>query len=48
MLLSSTSKQGSLDLLGVAPDELHFIEIKKKGASLQGPEKKIKRLVEER
>ena len=47
MLLSSTSKQGSLDLLGVAAEELHFIEFKKKGAVLQGPERKIKRLVDE-
>jgi len=48
LLLSSTSKQGSLDLLGLAPDELHFIEIKKKGTALQGPERKIKRLVDEK
>ena len=48
MLLSTTSRQGSLDLLGVKSDELHFIEFKKKGAVLQGPERKIKKLVDER
>ncbi len=48
ILLSTTSKQASLDLLGVKNDELHFIEFKKRGAQLQTPERKIKRLVEER
>lgn len=46
IMLSTTSKQGSLDLLGVTSDELHFIEFKKKGAPLQGPERKIKKLVD--
>lgn len=48
MTLSSTSKQGSLDLLGVKADSIDFIEIKKKGALLQGPERKIRNLVEEK
>ncbi len=46
MLLSTTSKQGSLDILGVKSDTLDFIEIKKKGGVLQGPEKQIRKLVE--
>ena len=47
ILLSTTSKQASLDLLGVKEDELHFIEFKKRGSQLQTPERKIKRLVDE-
>jgi hypothetical protein len=48
VLLSSTSKQGSFDLLGVGVDSLDFIEFKKKGAELTGSEKKVRRLVEEK
>ncbi len=48
MLLSSTSKQGSLDLLGITGDEIHFIEFKKKGAALQPAERKVKTLVDAR
>src|SRR5438445_13880613 len=44
ILLSTTSKQASLDLLGVKEDELHFIEFEKRGSQLQTPERKIKRL----
>src|SRR3989442_15962134 len=47
ILLSTTSKQASLDLLGVGEDELHFIEFKKRGTQLQTPESKIKRVVDE-
>src|SRR5437879_11974335 len=47
MLLSTTSKQASLDLLGVRENELHIIEFKKRGSQLQTPERKIKRLVDE-
>lgn len=48
MLLSTTSKQGSLDLLGLKNDTIDFIEIKKRGAALQGPEKRLRRLVEDK
>src|SRR3989442_5281469 len=47
ILLSTTSKQASLDLLGVKEDELHFIEFKKRGSQLQTPQRKIKRFVNE-
>ncbi len=47
ILLSTTSKQASLDLLGVKEDEIHFIEFKKKGSPLQTTERKIKKLVDE-
>lgn len=46
MTLSSTSRQGSLDLLGVKADSVDFIEFKKKGAALHGPERKIKNLID--
>ncbi len=48
VLLSSTSKQGSFDLLGVGANSLDFIEFKKKGAVLTAPERKLRRLVEEK
>lgn len=45
--LSTTSQQGSLDLIGVKANAVDFIEFKKKGAALHGPERKIRRLVQE-
>lgn len=48
VLLSSTSKQGSFDLLGVGANSLDFVEFKKKGAVLTAPERKLRRLVEEK
>ena len=48
ILLSTTSSQASLDLLGVGADSLDFIELKKKGASLGSAERKIRQLVQER
>ncbi|SRR6266702_1918589 len=48
ILLSTTSTQSSMDLLGVKDDTLDFIELKKKGASLGATERKIRRLVQER
>jgi len=47
ILLSTTSKQASLDLIGVKEDELHFIEFKKRGSQLQTPERRIKKLIDE-
>src|SRR5437867_13457520 len=48
ILLSTTSSQASLDLLGVKGDSLDFIELKKKGASLGTAERKIKRRDDDR
>jgi len=48
ILLSTTSKQSSLDLIGIRDDMIDFVEFKKKGAPLQGSERKIKKLVDER
>ena len=48
LFLSSASKQCSVDLLGVGPETLDFIEVKKKGASLKPNEKNLRRLVEEK
>jgi len=46
-LLSTTSRNASLDCLGVKEDSLDFIEIKKSGARITPKENKIRRLVEE-
>jgi hypothetical protein len=47
ILLSTTSSQASLDLLGVKNDCLEFVELKKKGTLLQKSERKIKQLVDQ-
>ncbi len=47
ILLSTTSAQSSMDLLGIKSDCLDFIELKKKGAGLQKAERKIKHLVDQ-
>jgi hypothetical protein len=46
--LSTTSRQPSLDLIGVNEDSLDFIELKKKGAGSSNNEKHIKQLVDEK
>ena len=48
--LSTTSKQGSLDMIGIMWEEMKlvFLEIKKKGAALSKPENNVRRLVEEK
>jgi hypothetical protein len=48
ILLSTTSKQSSLDLIGIRDGMIDFVEFKKKGAPLQRSERKIKKLVDER
>jgi len=48
MMLSTTTGNASLDLIGVNKDSLDFIEIKTKGADLSKGEKKVRRLVEEK
>jgi len=48
MTLSSTSSQASLDLLALKEDSLDFIEFKKKGASMQPHERRIRALVEQK
>ncbi len=47
ILLSTTSAQSSMDLLGIKGDCLEFIELKKKGGALAKAERKIKRLVDQ-
>jgi hypothetical protein len=44
--LSTTSKQPSLDLIGVNNESIDFLEIKKKGAKITKNENHIKKLVE--
>jgi len=46
--LSTTSRQPSLDLIGVNEESLDFLELKKKGAGSSNGEKHIKKLVEEK
>ncbi len=46
--LSTTSKQPSLDLIGINKESLDFLEIKKKGAPISPGENHVRRLVEEK
>ena len=48
ILLSTTSGNASMDLIGIKPYSLDFIELKTKGAGLTKNEKKIRRLVQEK
>lgn len=49
ILLSTTSRQASLDLIGINDDKMDIIEIKTKGkrTDLSDNEKRVKRLVDE-
>ena len=44
--ISTTSKQMSIDMIGIKTNRIDFIEFKKKGADLKPGECKIKKLVE--
>lgn len=44
--ISTTSKQMSVDMIGIKSDRIDFIEFKKKGAELKPNENKIRKLVE--
>ena len=48
IMLSTTSRQPSLDVIGVKENRMDFIEIKKKGARISPSENKIRRIVEEK
>lgn len=48
MLLSSTSGNASMDLIGVNQETVDFIEIKTKGSALTKGEKKVRRLIEDK
>ncbi len=48
IFLSTTSRQASLDLLGIKEDSLDFIELKSKGAPLTTGERKLKKLATEK
>jgi hypothetical protein len=45
-MLSSTSAQSSLDLLGLKGNQLDFLEFKKDGTSLTKPERRLRQLIE--
>ena len=47
-LLSSVSKQFSIDLLGINDDSVDFIEVKTKGSPLSTEEKKVQRLINDK
>ena len=46
--LSTTSKNASLDLIGVNDESMDFLEIKKKGATISKEENHVRRLIEEK
>ena len=46
LLLSSTSTQSSLDLLGIKGEELDFVEFKKDGAPLSKGQRRLRDLIE--
>jgi len=46
--LSTTSRQPSLDLIGISEESLDFLELKKKGASVSSKENHIKKLIDEK
>lgn len=45
-IISSVSKQASLDLLGIKDDSVDFIEVKSLGTRLSPNENKVKKLIE--
>lgn len=47
-LLSSVSKQFSIDLLGIKEDSVDFIEVKSLGTPLSTSENRVKRLIDEK
>ncbi len=46
VMLSSTSAQASLDLMGFDGNRIDFIEIKKDGSSLTQSERKLKKMID--
>jgi len=46
--LSTTSRQPSLDIIGVKDERMDFIELKKKGARISPSENKVRRIIEEK
>jgi len=46
ILLSTTSRQASLDVIGVKENRMDFIELKKKGARISPSENKLRRIIE--
>ncbi len=47
-MLSSVSKQFSIDLLGITNDSVDFIEVKTKGTDLSSEENKIQKLINDK
>jgi len=48
ILLSTTSRQASLDIIGIKENRMDFIEFKKKGARITTSENKVRRIIEEK
>ncbi len=46
ILLSTTSRQPSLDVIGIKKERMDFIEIKKKGARMTSSENKVRQIIE--
>ena len=47
-MLSSVSKQFSIDLLGITDDSVDFIEVKSKGSDLSTSENKVQKLINDK
>lgn len=48
ILLSTTSRQPSLDVIGLTQDRMDFIELKKKGARMTTSENRVRKIIEEK
>ena len=46
ILLSTTSRQPSLDIIGLKENRMDFIEFKKKGARMTSSENKVRQIIE--
>jgi len=48
IMLSTTTKQSSLDLIGIKEDSVDFLEFKKKGTGLTSGERRLEQLIRDK